>query len=142
MARRKSKLESLFLVIVILIAAVGWIFSKILDAVGPVTPIALVVVLVAVVMWFKHVQRQKRIELLLDRYGDEQIVQRIMNRHFWQGQTAQQLLDSIGNPLSVDKKTMASRKREIWKYNSIGRKRYALRITLDNDVVIGWDQKN
>jgi hypothetical protein len=135
-------LNDAFLGIVIVIAGIAWIISKILDAVGPVTPIVFIVIIIAVAMWLKHAQKQKRIQYLFDKYGDEQIVQRIMNRKFWEGQTAQQLIDSVGNPLSIDKKSMVSRKREVWKYNSIGRSRYGLRITLDNDVVIGWDQKS
>lgn len=59
----------------------------------------------------------------------------------WQGETAQMLTDSLGNPPNVDRKLMATRKREVWKYNPIGRGRYALRVTLDNDVVIQIDQK-
>jgi hypothetical protein len=51
------------------------------------------------------------------------------------------LTDSLGNPPNVDRKLMATRKREVWKYNPIGRGRYALRVTLDNDVVIQIDQK-
>jgi hypothetical protein len=92
--------------------------------------------------FFKYAQRQKRLQYLRLKYGDESVVQRIMRRTFWEGQTAEQLRDSIGPPLSIDNKVMATRKRQVWKYNRTGRNRYALRITLDNGVVIGWDQKS
>jgi hypothetical protein len=106
------------------------------------SPLIVLVILIAGVVWFSYYRRQKRIKYLMDKYGDEAIVQRILGGNFWQGQTAQQLLDSIGSPLSIDRKSMATRKREVWKYNRKGKNRYGLRITLDNDVVSGWDYKN
>lgn len=60
---------------------------------------------------------------------------------YWHGQTAEQLVDSIGSPLGVDKKLLKTMKQEVWKYNSRGINRYGLRITLDNDIVSGWDHK-
>ena len=125
-----------------MIAAAGWAISKLLDTVGLVMPLLIILLAIAAIICHKIIRRKRRIQLLLDKYGNEEIVQRIMNQHFWQGQTAAQLLDSIGNPMGIDRKAMATRKREVWKYNSIGKNRYGLRITLDDDVVIGWDQKN
>jgi len=62
---------------------------------------------------------------------------RIMQHSFWEGQTSEQLIDSLGNPLSVDQKIFKSNKREVWKYNRKGSNRYGLRITLDGDTVVG-----
>ncbi len=93
-------------------------------------------------MYYNILQKKRRMAYLIEKYGDETIVQHILQKHFWHGQTDQQLLDSLGNPLSVDRKSMATRRREVWKYNSRGRNRYALRITLDDGIVIGWDQKD
>lgn len=142
MARRKNRLDNATVGVLIVIAGIGWAISKVLDTVGMIMPLVIIVLAIAAVIWFKHARRQKRIEYLLDKYGNEEIVQRIMLRHFWQGQTAAQVLDSIGRPMTIDQKAMATRKREVWKYNSIGKNRYGLRITLDDDVVIGWDHKN
>ena len=64
-----------------------------------------------------------------------------MNKNFWQGQTAEQLIDSLGRPEDIDQKILKTKKKEIWKYNHQGGNRYGLRITLDNDHVVGWDQK-
>ena len=62
--------------------------------------------------------------------------------HLWVGLTAEQVRQSFGDPAGVERKVMATRTREIWKYGQTGQNRYALRITLDNGVVTGWDQKN
>ena len=142
MARRKNKFETAVWGLLILIAGVGWAISKLLDTVGIVMPLLVILLAIAATICHKIIRRKRRIQFLLDKYGNEEIVQRIMNRHFWQGQTSAQLLDAVGNPISVDRKAMATRKREVWKYNSIGKNRYALRITLDDDVVAGWEQKN
>lgn len=130
------------IVLALVVLGVGWGISKAMDTVGPVVPVIAIVVVIVAVVGYKRWQRQKRIEYLLDKYGDEAAVDRIMRRILWQGETAQMLVDSLGNPLNVDRKVMATRKREVWKYNQTGRGRYALRITLDNDVVIEIDQKN
>lgn len=142
MARRRNKAgEAVFGALVVL-GSIAWLIAKALDAVGAVAVFGVFFLLPVVFVFIKYVQKQKRLQYLRDKYRNEEIVQRIMNRLFWQGQTAEQLRDSVGTPLTVDNKVMATRKREVWKYNSIGRRRYALRITLDDDVVIGWDQKN
>jgi uncharacterized membrane protein len=145
MAKRKGTLEAAVL-FVILLSVLGWVIGKILGGFGVVmlmvSFVAIVTAFVAVFIWFKNDQRQKRIKALQERYGDGQIVRRIVEKEFWKGQTAEQLRDSIGNPQGIDKKSMATRKREVWKYNRTGKHRYALRITLDDDVVSGWEQKN
>jgi hypothetical protein len=141
MAERKNKLDDAFLGIAIVIAGIAWIAGKVTDTIGVVTPIVIVVLLVVCFAWHKRVQRRKRIEYLFAKYGDQAIVDCILRQQLWQGETAPQLLDSIGSPFSIDRRVMATRKREIWKYNRTGRGRYGLRITLDNDVVIEIDQK-
>ena len=142
MARRGAKLEIKLWGLLLIVVLIGWVIATALDSVGTGNAVAFLIICICGIVLWKVVQRQRRLEYLRDKYGDEEIVQRIMNRRFWQGQTAEQLTDSIGSPVTVDNKVMATRKREVWKYNSIGRRRYALRITLDDDVVIGWDQKN
>lgn len=46
------------------------------------------------------------------KYDDESLVQSIMESSFWQGQTAEQLIDSLGNPHDVDKKFSKQRRRK------------------------------
>jgi hypothetical protein len=86
-------------------------------------------------------RKRKRLQYLTGKYGDPQIVDHIYNHRFWHGQTTEQLIESLGNPHGVDRKLLKTMKREIWKYNPRGVNRYGLRITLDNDIVSGWDHK-
>jgi hypothetical protein len=71
----------------------------------------------------------------------ETVVQRMISERVWQGQTSTELADSLGSPSSVDRKLLATRTREIWKYYPRGVNRYGLRITLDDGMVVGWDSK-
>ena len=142
MARRKNTAGFGFILALIPCVVIFAVGKAFLNTTGPILPFLVLIAVLAGIVWYKHLQGKKRTEQLLNKYRDEEIVSRILLRHFWQGQTAEQLVDSVGNPVSVDRKTLVSRKREIWKYNQRGRNRYGLRVTLDDDVVIGWDQKN
>lgn len=71
----------------------------------------------------------------------EQVAQRMLNERLWQGQTAVELADSLGGPQVIDRKMLATRRREIWKYYPQGANRYRLRVTLDDGIVTGWESK-
>lgn len=97
---------------------------------------------VALLILHKRRKRAAWITHLRTKYGDEEIVQRILRHLYWQGQTAEQLRDSLGLPASVDTGQLKTRKREVWKYHQTGKNRYRLRITLDDDVVADHFHKN
>ena len=78
---------------------------------------------------------------LMNKYGDAALVDRLMKQMFWQGQSKEQLLDSLGKPLDIDQKVLKTKVKEVWKYNKTGKGRYALRIIIENGEVIGWDKK-
>lgn len=86
--------------------------------------------------------KKKRREALLAKYGDPKIVEMILSRSVWQGQTQEQLVDSLGNPLDVDQKVLKSKTKETWKYNQTGSNRFGLRIIVEDRVVVGWDKKD
>lgn len=64
-----------------------------------------------------------------------------MNRSYWQGQSAEQLKDSLGAPVDVDEKVFKSKTKQIWKYHQTGMNRFGLRITVENEFVVRWDEK-
>lgn len=78
---------------------------------------------------------------LLIKYGDEKVVKGIMDKQYWQGQTSEQVKDSLGNPDDIDTKIMKKKTTETWKYHEKGKGRYAFRITLENGLVVGWQGK-
>lgn len=113
--------------------------------------VCVVVVAVIVLMMFDNSceEASKRSEeaakqrkaSLLSKYGDSELVEKLLQGYFWQGQTEEQLRDSIGAPSDIDQKILKTKKKEVWKYGPTGRNRYGLRITVENGVVVGWDKK-
>lgn len=103
--------------------------------------IIVVIVLVIFICVSIYSYKKKKEELLV-KYGDAEIVDKIMRGMFWQGQTIEQLLDSIGEPVGIDEKVFKAKSREVWKYKPAGKGRFKLRITIENGLVIGWDDKS
>lgn len=81
-------------------------------------------------------ERKARIR---EQFGED--AERILAKTIWVGESQDQLRASLGDPLDVDQKVLKTKKREIWKYGSLGGNRYSTRITLENGVVSGWDVK-
>lgn len=100
----------------------------------------LLIIIGSMVIYNDYKTRKKR-ERLMEKYHDERLVDKLMQRMFWQGQSEEQLIDSLGRPLDIDQKVLKTKTKEVWKYNETGKNRYGLKITLENGEVIGWDQK-
>lgn len=84
--------------------------------------------------------RQRR-EKIYQKYGHTEIADRIIKKMFWVGQTSDQLLDSLGQPLDIDETVLKTKKKEIWKYCQKSPSRYGLKIKVENGIVVGWDEK-
>jgi len=89
-------------------------------------------------MWLSHHLRFKQ---LLAKYGDPDLVAQIMSKRVTQGMTSEMVLDSLGRPADVNQKVLKTKKKEVWKYGHKGGNRYSTRIILEDDEVVGWDQK-
>lgn len=100
-----------------------------------------VMLVVAAFFVLAYCQERARRERLIKKYGDSDLVDRLMKRMFWQGQSEEQLMDSLGKPLDIDQKVLKTKTKEVWKYNRTGKGRYSLRITLENGEVVGWDKR-
>ncbi len=98
----------------------------------------LIIVLIIFIALSVMLARRMRLTM---KYKDEKLVQDLLDETFWQGQTAEQLRDSLGEPLDIDQKVLKTKTKEIWKYQQTGKNRFALKITLDDGVVVSWDQK-
>jgi hypothetical protein len=106
-----------------------------------VSPIVFIIGVVIAVVVVREILRAVKRERLMKKYGDAVLVGKLMKGLFWEGQTAEQLIDSIGKPVEVDNKVMRSKTRSVWKYSQRSKRRFGLRITLENDQVVGWDKK-
>ncbi len=135
----KAEMDGIALLFVLAIP-VYFIFS-LGESIGWIPLAILVLGLIAIYFWGKAEETKKRREALLQKYQNTELVEMIMNKNIWQGQTTEQLLDSLGRPVDLDEKVLKTKKREVWKYDHQGANRYNLRVTLDNDLVVGWDKK-
>jgi hypothetical protein len=84
---------------------------------------------------------EERVAFLLAKYEDASLVQRIMDRAIWIGQTTEQLTDSLGSPVDVDTTVLKTKTRQVWKYGHRGANRYALRVRVVDSCVEGWEEK-
>jgi uncharacterized membrane protein len=102
--------------------------------------VGIIVIAIVIGLMSNFFEKKKR-QRLMDKYGSEYIVDKIMKKMIWQGQTEDQLIDSIGNPRDVDQKVLKTKVKETWKYEKTGENRYNLRVIIENGAVVGWNKK-
>ncbi|WP_437319749.1 hypothetical protein [Sorangium sp. So ce385] len=85
-------------------------------------------------------REQQRWNQLCGRFGPD-LAARIHRGELWVGMTAEMLTHSKGSPEDIDEKVLKTKTKHVYKYGQTGINRYALRVTLDNGVVTGWDDK-
>lgn len=142
MARKMTKAQSKGLGLLALIALPFIGIAKLFETIGWVIPVLVVMVFAAAFFWFEHDKKQKRLKYLRTKYSSEDVVQKILQGNFWQGQTQEQLKDALGAPSDIDHKLMKTKTREVWKYHPRGGNRFGLRITVEDGYVTAWDQKS
>lgn len=145
MFRRRSKDNATGFLLLIIVGVVVYAAQgaeKLNDAVGAPVLIGASIAIFVILILVRVIRRNARRAELLGKYGDKDIVNQIMRRMIWQGQTSEQLMDSLGPPVERDEKLLRKCVRRTWKYHQTGQNRFKLRITLENDIVIGWDQKS
>jgi hypothetical protein len=106
-----------------------------------VAAILLLVAAVVLIFVARSVARNSRYARLMAKYGDEKLVHAIVTQTIWQGMTVDQLKDSWGEPASVEQKVMKTKVREVFKYKPVGKNRFRDKVTLEDGVITGWDQK-
>lgn len=92
--------------------------------------------------WRRTARLKERKIVLTEKYKSESIATKIMDQMFWEGQSLEQLLDSLGQPEAKDKQVLKTKTREVWKYGRTSSNQFSLRITLENGKVVGWEQKS
>ena len=92
---------------------------------------------VGVRLWYQSAKRKQ----LLQKYGDPEVVRMIMTHRVWQGQTEEQVRDSLGRPVVIDHKVYKTKTKDVWKYDQVAKNRYNMRVTLENGEVVGFEEK-
>ncbi len=106
-----------------------------------VAAVLLLVAVVVLVFVVRALAKNSRYARLMAKYGDETVVDALLTQTIWQGMTAEQLRDSWGEPAAVEQKVMKTKVREVFKYKPLGRNRFRDKVTLEDGVITGWDQK-
>lgn len=107
-----------------------------------VAAVLLLVAAVVLVFVARSLARHSRYARLMAKYGgDEKLVQALLTQTIWQGMTAEQLRDSWGEPAAIEQKVMKTRVREVFKYRPLGRNRFRDKVTLEDGLITGWEQK-
>ena len=141
MARRMTKAENTAIGYLIIFGVIGYGVVSFFEIVGYVIPTIILVSIMVLYIASKVIKNKRRLSFLRAKYKNDELAQKIFEGAVWQNQTADQLWDSLGEPEEIDKKVLKTKKKEVWKYMHQGGNRFGLRITLENDEVVGWDKK-
>lgn len=142
MAKKMTKAESQLLGWLIIIGIPVYGIVQLGEQIGWEGVIGICAFLPFLYVLFKLTLKKIRRSWLMSKYNNEERVNKLLAETIWQGQTVEQLIDTIGKPHDIDQKVLKTKKKETWKYNHQGANRYGLRVILDNDEVIGWDNKD
>ena len=141
MARISNKQSEGIVILVILVLVIGGI-GTLIESIGLETLFTLLAIVIAAFFTARYLTNKAKRKLLMNKYRDKELVDAIMKKTAWVGQTAEQLIDSFGKPQDIDQKVLKTKKKEIWKYQHKGGNRYGLRVILENDIVAGWEEKS
>lgn len=111
---------------------------------GASDPTGVIIILFwAAVIYFaiRVVKYQRRLARIRQKYVDPDVVRQIMRRKAWQGMTEEMLVDSWGKAEEKDEKSYKTKTKKILKYGRSGKNRFANRVTVENGIVVGFDQK-
>jgi len=86
-------------------------------------------------------EKAARRERLTQKFGAA-AAEKIERHEIWQGATVEMLVESRGTPAEVDERVMATKTKHVYKYDQFGKNRFRLRITIENGIVVGWEEKN
>lgn len=95
----------------------------------------------AVLLALDAYTRWMRRKILMAKYGDAEAVGKIMRHVIWQGMSADQVTDALGEPELKEQKVLKTKTVETWKYGQKTRTRFKWRITIEDGVVTGWEEK-
>jgi len=102
---------------------------------------------IGIFVLFKILNARRRnaswMRYIREKYDDDEyIVSGILAGKYWKDQTEEQLKDSLGRPSRVDTQMLKTKTKEIWKYSEQRKGQFALKITIENGKVVGWDKKS
>jgi hypothetical protein len=84
-------------------------------------------------------KRQRR-EKLIERFGEVNAA-KIEAKELWVGATKDEVIEMYGHPADISEKVLKTKTKRVYRYlPNDSRTRFGLKITLENDAVVGWDR--
>ena len=77
---------------------------------------------------------------LIARFGAEAAALILAGR-YWQGATSEMLIESLGRPADVKERVLKTKTKHTYCYQLVAKNRFALKVHLENGVVVGWDDE-
>jgi uncharacterized membrane protein len=96
---------------------------------------------IALVVIYKIIRRIIFVMYIKRKHLDKNLRSLILKHSYWQGQTEEQLIDSLGKPVLIDRSVLKTKTKDVWKYHKKTAKRFGLRIIVENGTVIGWEKR-
>ncbi len=115
-----------------------WIAQKLQDPETRTAWLAIGATIAICLSGYILLKRTLRKRYLTNKYNDSELVSRIITGSVWEGQTEDQLLDSLGRPVGVDEEILKTKSKYVWKYGPNGKNRFRLRVMIENGTVVGW----
>lgn len=84
-------------------------------------------------------RQQERRDALVNRFGIE-AADKILAQHLWVGATEEMVVEALGPPVDVSERVLKTKTTRVYKYLPLTRGRFGLKVTIENDVVVGWDK--
>ena len=149
MAKKPTKRETELMLIIVVVAGIVWLafmFTEAFNSTQSIIILGMMIITILaglkIISWRKSKRAlNERRRSLMTKYNDKEIVENIINKTLWRGQTSTQIVESLGKAEDIDQKSQKTKTKEIWKYGYEGGNSYRLKINLKNDVVIGWTQR-
>jgi hypothetical protein len=153
-SRTSSSASSSGCALLIAVAFLLYFLVSMVHNTSPLRLISIIVLLVSIlfaIFWYNkkvaaeakardEAARQTRADELAARFGADD-ARRIQGQELWQGATSAMVLEMFGAPIQIDEKILKTKTKTTYKYFQTGKNRFALKITLDNGVVVKWDDK-
>ena len=138
---KMTKMQKQVLATLLFVALIITAVIKFFQNVGLLPLIIVIGVCVVAFFLYRALKKRRRLKYLEQKYVNKKKVDKIINGDIWQGETAEQLIDSIGNPEVIDDKLLKTQKKVVWKYGRRGAGGYNLIVNLEKGLVVSWEGK-
>ena len=136
---KMTKMQKQVLATLLFVALIITAVIKFFQNVGLLPLIIVIGVCVVAFFLYRALKKRRRLKYLEQKYVNKKKVEKIINGDIWQGETAEQLIDSIGNPDVIDDKLLKTQKKVVWKYGRRGAGGYNLIVNLEKGLVVSWE---